>query len=113
MAQSKRPAKFEIVFVDPDTNETTRLEFGAVFRGRYEGNFNVALSLPTGEEDANGYPVRDRIVAVKTESGKKVSIAEAFVNLHVYEALEAKPRRGDGGKPAPKAADFSDDDDDF
>jgi hypothetical protein len=58
---------------------------------RYQGNLGVSLTLPTGDTDENGYPVRDRVVAIKTAGGRKLDISEAFVNLIVYEDIDARP----------------------
>lgn len=91
-------------------NKREKLELGGVFTGRFKGNYGVSLTLPTGETGEDGFPVRDKIIAVKTASGRKVNISEAFVNLIVYEELEARdPYDGPGAGTSTGVAD----DDDF
>lgn len=86
---SKRPAKLELVHKD----SREKLEFGGVFPSKFAGAFSVSLTLPTGETDANGYPVREKITDVKTESGRTVKLSDYFVNLTVFEALAAREPR--------------------
>jgi hypothetical protein len=95
-----RVAKLELSIRKDGKRE--KIELGGVFTGKFQGNYGVSLTLPTGETGEDGYPVRDKIVAVKTASGRKLSIEEAFVNLIVYEAMEERaPYDGPGADKAP------------
>jgi len=90
--QSKRVAKLELKIPIPGEKKKEKLEFGGIFTSPYQGNYGVSLTLQTGEKDPEtGYPVRDRVVAIKTESGRKLDISEVFCNLIVYEDMEARP----------------------
>ena len=98
-----RVAKLELSTKKDGKRE--KLELGGVFTGKFKGNYGVGLTLPTGETGEDGYPVRDRIIAVKTASGRKLDISEAFVNLIVYEEMEARdpydgPGAGESKAPA-------------
>lgn len=66
------------------------VEIGGVFTSPYQGNMGVSLTLPTGETGENGYPVRERLQAVKSNT-HKIDISECFINAIVYEAIEARP----------------------
>lgn len=103
-----RVAKLELSAKVDGKREKT--ELGGIFTGRFKGNYGVSLTLPTGETDENGHPVRDRIVAVKTASGRKLDISEAFVNLIVYEEMEARDPYDGPGAGSFAASDFADDD---
>jgi hypothetical protein len=66
------------------------IEIGALFTSPYPGNLGVSLTLPSGETGENGYPVRERLQAVKSNT-HKVDISECFINAIVYEAIDARP----------------------
>ncbi len=115
-----RVAKLELSSKKDGKRE--KLELGGVFTGKFQGNYGVALTLPLKDKDGNtvmndeGYPERDKIIAVKCASGRKLLIGDAFVNLIVYEALEARPPYDGPGADNPKPTDvkkedFTDDDD--
>lgn len=90
----KRMGAISLKFKEADgTNR--REDFGAMFDSPWVGNYGVSLTLRTGEEDDNGYPVREKVVAIKTESGRALDISEAFINFTCYDAMEAKPPRED------------------
>ena len=105
---AKRPAKLELVF--PGGPKKEKVEFGSVWPTDWDGTYNVRLTLPTGEVDERGFPVREKVTHVRTESGKKLDITKALgINLIVYEALSERPPY-DGPKTSP--AEFSDAEDD-
>lgn len=88
----KRMAVLNLKFKQADgTNR--REDFGAVFDSPWPGNYGVSLSLNTGKDNEAGYPEREKIVAIKTESGRALDISEAFVNMVVFEEMESKPPR--------------------
>jgi len=90
----KRVGAFNLKFKEADgTNR--REDFGAMFDSPWQGNYGVSLTLRTGEEDENGYPVREKVVAIKTESGRALDISEAFINFNCYSDMDAKPPRED------------------
>jgi hypothetical protein len=96
--KGKRVGVFNLKFKQPDgTNK--RVDFGAMFSTQWDGNYGCSLTLPTGEEDENGYPVRAKVVALKTApcpghpEGIKMEVDEAFVNYVQFEHMEPKPPR--------------------
>lgn len=117
-----RQAKLELSIRKDGKRE--KIELGGVFTGKFEGNYGVALTLPLLDEagnpvletgkNGNEYPARDKIIAVKTESGRKLNISEAFVNLIVYEALAARGEWTEGpSAPAPAKAPAKEEEEDF
>jgi hypothetical protein len=105
MASSKRKAKLELSFKAADgEKKRKRVPIGGIFEGRFQGSYDVSLSLP-----ADGGEGWDKIVAFKTESGKKVDVSECFVNLVVYEPLEERPPYdGPKGEASVFASEFAD-----
>ena len=88
----KRVGVLNLKFKESDgTNR--REDFGAMFDSPWPGNYGVSLSLNTGKDDANGYPIREKVVAIKTESGRALDVSEAFVNFVQFEEMEPKPPR--------------------
>jgi hypothetical protein len=85
---------FNLKFKEAD-GSNRKEDFGALFDSPWEGNYGVSLTLRTGEEDENGYPVRERVVAIKTESGRAMDISEAFINFTAFEEMDARPPRED------------------
>lgn len=85
MSKNRRVAKLVI----RDTNEDRTIEIGGVFTSKFEGTYGVSL----GTYDADTKE-RDAITALKTEGGEVIRLGKGvFVNLYVYEELEAKPPR--------------------
>lgn len=90
--KSKRMGAFHLKFREADGGNR-RVDMGALFDSQYPGSYGVSFTLPTEELNDEGYPLRERIVAVKTESGKTLDISEAFLNFTCYDAMEARPPR--------------------
>ena len=85
MSKNRRVAKLVI----RDTNEDRTIEIGGVFTSPFEGTYGVSL----GTYDADTKE-RDPIAGLKTEGGEVIRLGKGvFVNLYVYEELEAKPPR--------------------
>ena len=113
---SSRKAKLELSTKKDGKREKT--EFGAVFEGKFQGNYGVSLTIPRKDENGNvvigdnGYPEREKIVAVKGEFGQKLSLRDAFINLIAYEEMTARPPYdGPGAGDAPvKKEEFGDED---
>lgn len=70
-----------------------RIEFGACFTSDFQGNLGVSLALPTGETNEKGYPERSQIAAVRTVDGKKLDLTNFWINLQVFEDIDAMPPR--------------------
>lgn len=110
---NRPPAKLELVATGEGKKE--KKKFGVVWASKFPGSYAVALSLPHPTETSNGYPVEDDVIAIKCRSGAKYIIDKKegfFINLNVYEALEARPPY-DGPRndsPRGKSEDFEDDD---
>jgi hypothetical protein len=114
------PAKLELVATGNGQKE--KKKFGTIWRSNFPGVYNVTLALPhPTEKNAQGYPVDDDIVAVKTRSGAKYKVDRKqgfFVNLNAYEDMGARPPYNpDGGNAAPaedapaeSSEDFGDED---
>ena len=88
----KRVGAFNLKFKNPD-GSNRKEDFGAMFDSPWEGNYGVSWTLKTGEDDENGFPIRERITAIKTESGRTLDISEAFVNFSCYDPMAARPPR--------------------
>lgn len=85
MSKNRRVAKLVI----RDTNEDRTTEIGGVFTSPFEGTYGV--SLGTYDSDTRE---RDQVAALKTDGGEVIRLGKGvFVNLYVYEELEAKPPR--------------------
>ena len=120
----KRHGKIELSKQIEGSKKRAKMEFGAIFEGKFQGNYGVSLTLPRKDENGNvvigenGYPEREKVVAVKGEFGQKVDMRDCFINFLCYEAMEERPPYdGPGaGGPEHKAdekkekQDFNDDD---
>jgi hypothetical protein len=85
---------FNLKFKEAD-GSNRKEDFGALFDSPWEGNYGVSLTLRTGEDNEEGYPIRERVVAIKTEGGRTLDISEAFINFSAFEAMAARPPRED------------------
>lgn len=103
MATNSRKAKLELSFKGQPGEKRERVPLGGVFQGRFPGSYDVSFSVPS---EKDGW---DKIVAVKTAEGRIIDITEAFVNLVVYEELEARPPFEESQAAAPAKKDFSED----
>lgn len=120
---ARPPAKIELVATQDGKKE--KKGFGIIWQATrkdrvtpIKGVFNVKLAMPhpTETNDA-GYPVDDDIVAVKTRSGAKYLIDAKqgfFLNLNVYEAMDARdpydPDKVPGRNASGSDEDFGDED---
>lgn len=83
--KNRRVAKLVI----RDTNEDRTFEIGGVFTSPFQGTYGVSL----GTYDADTKE-RGPIQALKPEGGEVIRLGKGvFINLYVYEDLEAKPSR--------------------
>lgn len=114
----KRHGKLELS-KQGSNGKRVKMELGAVFEGKFQGNYGVSLTLPRKDENGNviigenGYPEREKIVAVKGEYGQKLIISDCFINFLCYEEMSARPPYDGPGAddtPAPKKEEFSDED---
>lgn len=94
---ANRKAKLELSFKAPAGQKRKRVAVGGVFEGKYPGSYDVSFSV--AKEGGDGW---ERITALKTESGRKLDIADAFMNLVVYEPLDARPPYDGPGASKPK-----------
>jgi hypothetical protein len=109
----KPPAKLQLISTGEGKKD--KMNFGPVWRSKFPGVFTVRLALPHPTETKNGYPVDDDVVAIKTRSGAKYVIDPKkgfFINLNVFEALEARPPYN-GGASAPAPVEQEEDAEDF
>ena len=66
---------------------------GAIVSSDYPGSYTYFFEVDTDEKDENGYVIRDRIVAIKTASGRKIDITNSYLNVTVWDDMGAKPPR--------------------
>lgn len=66
---------------------------GNIVSSEYQGSYTFFFEFDTDKKDENGYTVRDRVVALKTESGRKIDISEAYLNITAWEDMAGKPPR--------------------
>lgn len=68
---------------------------GAIVSSDYAGSYTYFFEFDTDAKDENGYTVRDRVVALKTASGRKIDITNGFLNITVWDEMDAKPPRSE------------------
>jgi hypothetical protein len=81
--------------------EYTTENAGVIITSDYAGSYSLILEFDTDEKDEKGYPVREKVKGLVTESGRKVRLIDeagglvGFLNVTVWDEMEAKPPRQD------------------
>jgi len=94
---SKRPASVRLR-TKLDNGEYAMENAGSLFLANFDGAveagaYRLRLAFDTDKKDDNGYPVRDEVIALKTASGRKVDLRNAYLNVTVWETIPAKERK--------------------
>lgn len=82
-------------------NEYNKENAGSIWPSKYPGSYSISLEFDTDEKDEKGYTIREKVKGFVTESGRKVRLIDeagnrcAFLNVTVWEEMEAKPPRQD------------------